>query len=87
MKDKVAEELIPIFQSIGGNHIRKLFHTPYFAWFIPIIGAVIIASPLPDEIGVSILGISKMKNWKFLLLSFFLNTVGIFIIVTVALML
>jgi len=87
VKDKVTEELSPLFHSIGGAHVHKLFHTPYFAWFIPIIGAIIIASPLPDEIGVSILGISKMKTWQFLLLSFFLNAVGIFIIVTIVLIL
>ncbi len=84
IKDRVYEELQPLFARLGGTRISTLLHTPYFAWFLPILGGTIIASPLPDELGVSILGISKMKSWKFLILSFCLNAIGIFIVVTLA---
>lgn len=84
IKDRVLEELRPLFARLTGSRISELLHTPYFAWLLPVIGATIIASPLPDELGVGILGIAKMKPGKFLVLSFFLNTVGIFIIVTLA---
>ena len=84
LKDKVFEELAPFFEKIKGSYLIKIFRTPYFAWLTPLIGAAIIASPMPDEMGIGILGISKMKNWQFLLLSFFLNATGIFIIVTIA---
>ncbi|MCC7356386.1 MAG: hypothetical protein IT410_02110 [Candidatus Doudnabacteria bacterium] len=83
-KDKVLTELRPLFENLTGPRISRLLHTPYFAWLLPVIGATIIASPLPDELGVGILGIAKMKPWKFLILSFFLNAMGIFIIVTLA---
>ncbi|HLC38759.1 MAG TPA: hypothetical protein VJJ80_01375 [Patescibacteria group bacterium] len=83
-KDKIFGELKPFFEKIKGSYLFKIFNTPYFAWFTPLIGAAIIASPMPDEMGIGILGISKMKNWQFLLLSFFLNATGIFIIVTIA---
>ncbi len=83
-KDRVFEELKPLFDQLKGTRISELLHTPYFAWLLPVIGATIIASPLPDEFGVGILGIAKMKRWKFLILSFFLNAIGIFIIVTLA---
>lgn len=83
-KDRVFEELKPLFDRLGGSRISELLQTPYFAWFLPVLGATIIASPLPDELGVGILGISKMKRWQFLILSFFLNAVGIFIVVTLA---
>ncbi len=83
-KDNVIDELKPLFNRWGGTRISELLRTPYFAWLLPVIGAAIIASPLPDELGVGILGISKMKPWKFLVLSFFLNAIGIFIIVTLA---
>lgn len=83
-KDKVFQELKPLFDRLAGSRISELLQTPYFAWLLPVIGATIIASPLPDEIGVGILGIAKMKPWKFVLLSFFLNAIGIFIIVTLA---
>ena len=84
LKDRVFEELKPIFMRLGGPYISKLFATPYFAWFAPVIGAIIIASPFPDEIGIGLLGITKFKNWKFLILSFVLNSLGIFFIITFA---
>ncbi len=83
-KDKVFEELKPLFFRLQGHYFRKVFRTPYFTWLTPLIGAVIIASPFPDEVGVGILGIARLKNWQFALLSFFLNATGIFIIVTIA---
>jgi len=84
LKDKVFDELKPLFLKFKGNYLTKIFQTPYFAWLTPLVGAVIIASPLPDEVGVGIFGIAKMKNWQFALLSFFLNATGIFIVVTIA---
>lgn len=84
LKDKVFEELKPIFMNHGGKPIRKLFKTPYFAWTIPFIGAVIIASPFPDEVGLGLMGLSKIKTWQFLGLLFLLDMIGIFIIITAA---
>lgn len=82
IKDNLIAEIEPIYDKLGGDHLTKILHTKYFSWTLPVIGAIIIASPFPDEIGVSLLGISKMKLYKFLLLSFVLNAVGIFIVVS-----
>jgi|SRR3989344_1587596 len=83
-KDKVFEELKPIFTKLGGSYVSKLFSTPYFAWLAPVIGAIIIASPFPDEIGIGLLSVIKLKNWQFLTLSFSLNSLGIFLIISFA---
>lgn len=83
VKDRLAKEVQSIYDHIDGkHHIRRVFHSKYFSWSIPVIGAIIIASPFPDEIGVSLMGISKMKTYKFLLISFILNAIGIFLIVS-----
>jgi uncharacterized membrane protein YdjX (TVP38/TMEM64 family) len=84
LKDGVFRELKPIFLKLGGNYLIRIFRTPYFAWLVPFIGAAIIASPFPDEVGVGILGLSKLRVWQFMLLSFILNAAGIFIVVTLA---
>lgn len=84
LRDKVFEELLPIIDKLGGSLIKKIFLTPYFIWLLPIIGAFIIASPIPDEAGISLLGLSRIKNWQFVLISFLLNSVGILIIVLTA---
>lgn len=47
----------------------------------PLIGAIIIASPLPDELGLLLLGASKLKYYQVAILTFVLNTAGILLIV------
>jgi hypothetical protein len=84
LRDRVFEEVEPIFMKLGGSHISRILSTPYFAWLAPVLGAIIIASPFPDEIGVSLMGISKLRNWQFLTLSFVLNSLGILFIVIIA---
>jgi hypothetical protein len=50
-----------------------------------ILGAIIIGSPLPDEIGVFIISAgSKIKGRYFMPLSYVLNTTGIYIILLLA---
>ena len=75
-------EIQHLFHYFGGDKITHLIHTKYFGWTLPVLGAIIIASPLPDEMGVSLLGISKMKTFQFIILSFVLNSIGIFVIVS-----
>ena len=82
MKDKIFEEMAPIFQKLHKNYFRTIFKSPYFSWLLPVIGAAIIASPIPDEAGVSMLGLSKIRPWQFFIVTFTLNTIGIFLIVT-----
>jgi len=84
LKDNVFDEIKPVFMKFGGSNISRLMGTPYFAWLAPVIGALIIASPFPDEIGVGLMGLSKLKNWQFLTISFLLNSLGILIIITIA---
>lgn len=82
VKDSLSEEIEDIYKSLDRKrHIKRLFRSKYFNWMLPVLGAIIIASPLPDELGVSLMGISKMKTVPFAIISFFLNFLGIFLIV------
>jgi hypothetical protein len=83
VKDKLLSELTDIYnKDFNGKHITRILHTKYFHWMMPVVGAIIIASPLPDEAGITLMGISKISNLKFMLISFLLNSVGIFIAVS-----
>ena len=77
VKNNLIKEIAPIYEDLGGSHLTKLLHTKYFSWTLPVIGAIIIISPLPDEIGVTLLGLSKMPTWKFILFAFVLDVLGI----------
>lgn len=48
--------------------------------FVPLLAGLIIASPLPDELAATMLGITKLDPKKFLLYSYFFNFLGILLI-------
>ncbi|MBS3107633.1 hypothetical protein J4468_01840 [Candidatus Woesearchaeota archaeon] len=53
-------------------------------YLIPVLAGFIIASPLPDEIGVSLFAISHSISTRlFVLLSFTLNTAGILVVLLI----
>ncbi|MDB5224964.1 MAG: hypothetical protein JWO43_586 [Candidatus Adlerbacteria bacterium] len=83
LKDRVFEELRPLFRSLlRKRHIslqKRRFSIAYL-----VLGAVIIASPFPDEIGIGLMGLSRIKLWQFVCLTFALDILGILAIVLIA---
>lgn len=84
IKDGLLSEIIPIYHSLGGGHLTRVLRTKYFSWTLRVIGAIIIASPFPDELGVSLMGITKIKTYQFLILAFVLDTIGVFLFIIFA---
>jgi len=81
IKDSLSEDPLWIMGKIkkkkaGASVIRFGF----LRYLMPVVGAVIVASPLPDEIGLAMMGLSKMKTIFFVPISFTLNFLGILII-------
>jgi len=82
----VSHEVNLIYQEINHHsHLKKLVHTKYFGWTLPVLGALIIASPFPDELGVSLLGLSQTSLFRFLLISTASHLFGIGSVVMVSL--
>lgn len=46
-----------------------------------MLGAIIIATPFPDEIGISLMGLSHLKRPYIILMCFLLNVIGVLAIV------
>ena len=84
VKDRVSQHFSYLIKVSKSERFFSIFKLRLFRWIVPFVGALIIASPLPDEIGVAMLGLSKMKNSYFILLSFLLNSAGILIIGLIA---
>lgn len=80
-REYIFDELAILFKNAQWRRIKKLFRTPYFAWILPIIGASLIIAPGPDEPGIALMGLSRMKTWQFMLLTLVLDTIGILLIV------
>jgi len=72
-----------LFKKLKPERIRFLFHSG-LAWLVPFFGVIIIASPLPDELGLALLGFSRFPIWLLVPFSFILNFVGIFILGLIA---
>lgn len=84
VKVKVAQHFSYLIKISRTERFVSIFRLRLFGWIIHFIGAFIIASPLPDEIGLAMLGLSKIKTSLFIPLSFLLNTTGILIIGLIA---
>jgi len=78
IRDRLLEELRPLYERLGGENLTQILHKVYLRWTLPVLGALIVASPLPDELGVTLMGISNISPRRFAVLSYVLNTLGIF---------
>ena len=85
VKNDITEDVRDL---IKFTHYRArllhIYHRKIFRYLTPLVGALIIASPLPDELGIMMLGFSRVRTSWFIPTSFFLNFIGIAIIGIVA---
>lgn len=84
VRDRVSEDFSYLVKISKSERLVSVFKLKLFRWVVPFAGALIVASPLPDEIGVAMMGLSKIKTSMFIPLSFSLNAVGILIIGLIA---
>ncbi len=77
VKDKFYDDLIKAIKPSVRHHIFRSFHLGFLKWLSPVIGALIIASPLPDELGIALLGASKVKLSVLVPIAFVMNMIGI----------
>jgi len=80
IKNNLSEDIHLLIRKTKQERLTSIFRLKLFRWLIPFIGALIVASPLPDEIGLTMMGLSKMKTSVFIPISFALNFFGILII-------
>jgi hypothetical protein len=83
-KDSLAEDVLYLIKITGFKKLIPIFRSKFFKWTVPVLGALIIASPFPDELGLVMLGLSKTKTLIFVPLSFALNFSGILILGLIA---
>lgn len=78
VRDRFEEHLQELLKhKTSGRRFRALFKFKIMRWLTFLVGGLIIASPLPDELGIGLLGFSKTKTAMFLPLSFVCNFLGI----------
>ena len=79
VKNRVTEDVDQMIVA-AGMRPHYLIKAEFLRWLNPILGAAIIASPLPDELGLALLGFSKTKTKSLMAISFVMNMVGIYLV-------
>ena len=79
-----ADEIKRLSKEKVVSYINHRTPNIFKKYLLPVVAGFIIASPLPDEIGVSLLAVSKNISMKiFSVISYVLNTAGIFVILMI----
>ncbi len=84
IRDKFAEDLEEALRHYHDRKLTRFFHRKFFHWLTPLVGALVIASPLPDEMGITMLGFSRIRIWALMTISFAMNFLGILLVAFVA---
>jgi hypothetical protein len=77
IKDDLTSDIDEIIKHSKLKKIKFLLKFKSFRWLFSLIGAFIIASPLPDDMGLMLLGLSKMNTYWFSFFMLILNFIGI----------
>jgi hypothetical protein len=77
VRDAVAREAPLFLNNSQRRRIRVIFKRPFLHWLLPTFGALIILSPLPDELGLALMGISRIRTAWFVPISYAMNFLGI----------
>lgn len=78
IRDHFADDLMASLKPSVARHILSSFHLGFMKWVGPLVGALIIASPLPDEFGLTLLGISKTRLVVLIPIAFLMNLLAIY---------
>jgi len=81
-RSQISTDLNVVSKELHLQRINAFLKMLHIDFLIPLLGAVIVASPLPDELGLMMLGASKLNYRELAILSYTLNTAGILLIVT-----
>ncbi len=84
IRDRFADDIMEVLKLSKARKILHFFRKGFFRWLSPLLGAFIIASPLPDELGITLLGISKIRSVNLALISFIMNFIGVLLVALVS---
>ncbi|MEY4602107.1 MAG: hypothetical protein RL292_48 [Candidatus Parcubacteria bacterium] len=85
IRDRFADDVMEVLHTLKNEKkIKHFFKRGFFRWLSPLLAALIIASPLPDEFAIALLGISKVRMSIFIPISFVMSFFGILIVALVA---
>ncbi len=82
-EEKIGYELIPLAKKFRLKTFLRSLQRKKNRDRTTILGMLAIASPLPDELGIGMLGIAHLPTISLLIVTFLLNAAGILVLVLV----
>lgn len=80
IRDHLSDDLTYLIRLARPKRFLHLVKFPFIRFITPLVGAAIIASPLPDELGLAMMGFSKTRTSILIPICFGMNFVGIILI-------
>lgn len=80
IKDTFAPDVIYLVHHVKSATLRSLLRLKLWRWLTPLLGAIVIASPLPDELGLAMMGLARTSPFVLIPISFTFNFIGIILI-------
>jgi len=77
VRNHLTEAILKVFRRSWRRRLFWFWRLNIFRWLLPFVGALVVASPLPDEIGLTLMGFAKLPTRIFLPLAFVLNALGL----------
>lgn len=82
VKYRITDDFIALFEKTKYKRIGEFLKLAAVRAVLPVVGAILVASPLPDEIGLAMMGVSKIKTRFFVITMYILHFLGILFIIS-----
>lgn len=80
-RKELSSDLNLVSRELQFKKVSHFLQRLHLDFTVPLIGAVIVASPLPDELGLVMMGASRLSYQQIAIISYILNTAGILLLV------
>jgi hypothetical protein len=80
VRSRFVEDLVRAAFSPGWRLVGRAISAGPMWWLGPVTGAIVIASPLPDELGLLMMGLSQISWRAFVPIALVANSAGIYLI-------
>lgn len=77
IKQDILSDIEVFTKPFASKKAGQIFQSKIMFFPLTILAAIILASPLPDELAIALFGVIKLKTQYFYILSFVFNFLGI----------
>lgn len=81
LRGRIGKDIAEVVTPADYHQTTSFFRLGFVRVLSPVLGALIIASPLPDELGLALMGLSKTRAVVVAPLAFVMNFIGILALV------